>query len=277
LPDFLEVLPAHGAGSLCGKEIGTRLSSTLGYEKRCNPWLVPQEFDKWQRKLLTDNPSPPKYFSRMKQLNVNGMTSAGHLMPVVMAKESIIDCATCCVIDTRSAEAFAACHLKGSLNIPFLPHFPLWAGGVIPENMEIILVVHLSTEAYPVIQALKLIGIDTIKGICEASHWKCSEGDALLTSSPLLSVNELRNKINDYYVLYVRTPAEWNEGHIDGAYHIELAAVPHSLKEIPQDQSIAVICRSGNRASIAASYLSRNGYQHVVNVKGGMQAWWDSK
>src|SRR5262249_44335062 len=93
-----------------------------------------------------------------------------------------------------------------------------------------------------------------------------------LTATPLITVEELQARQGDFWILDVRTPAEWQQGHISGAHLCELTVLEKTLDAIPHSQPIAVVCHSGNRSSVAASLLNQKGWR-ASNVKGGMQAW----
>lgn len=275
LPDYLEILPAHGAGSLCGKEIGSRQSSTLGYERLCNPWLIKQPYETWSANLLKDMPAAPSYFKRLKRLNVTGSQHPipKELPPMLNLEQTLKLIPSCLIIDVRNPELFAAGHLKDAINVPLAPSFTTWVGTVIPENQDVLIVSGESQEAIFAIQSLKLLGIDSIKGVCSTREWHKNEWSEILHRNSLLIVTEVQDNKNNYYILDIRTPGEWNAGHIQEAHHIELALVPNSLSQIPKDKPIAVVCGSGMRASIITSLLNREGYQQAVNVRGGMHAW----
>lgn len=276
LPDLLEIHPGHGAGSLCGKEIGTRETSTLGYEKSCNPWLVPQAYDQWQHHLLQGIPAAPKYFTRMKRLNITGNPDSerSQEMPLLLSKEQIRELhPKCLVVDVRTPEEFAMRHLKGAINVPLGHAFPVWAGIAIPPEREIVLVVDTLGAAQAVIEKLRLIGIDRIVGVCAADKWAAREMDPALVSLPTIKADALKEQLDRFFILDVRTPAEWESGHISGSHHIELPKIMDSLDQLPLSQPIAVLCRSGMRASIVTSLLQNAGFKQAMNVPGGIMAW----
>lgn len=275
LPDSLEIFPAHGAGSLCGKEISSRNSSTLGYERRCNPWLIKQPFEKWSSNLLKDMPIAPKYFKRMKTLNLTGLDHPlpQEMPPLVDLTQTLKLIPECLIIDVRKPDVFAVGHLKNALNIPLSPSFTTWAGAIIPDKCNLLVVASDVQEALFVIQSLKLIGIDSIKGICNTRDWTQSNWPEILHSSPMVNVGDVNAKKEEFFILDVRTQAEWQAGHIAEAHHIELAQIPNALDKLPRDTPIAVFCGSGVRASLIASHLKHEGFSQAVNVRGGMQAW----
>lgn len=258
LPDFLEIYPAHGAGSLCGKGLSARSSSTLGYERLFNPFLVKRPLEKWEELLESDIPAAPANFQRLKRVNLQG--------PMKKTSDSSL------FIDVRSPEQFAKAHIAGSINVPLGHSFCNWIGSVISQETSFGLVVERQEQLPDLIAKLHLIGFDVIgqQLIWDESHLKTQFS---IETLPLVDVDTLAEKLSQQYVLDVRTPAEWHAGHIPGAHHLELALVSENLNQIPKEEAIAVICGSGFRASIIASLLKRNGYQNVANVRGGMNAW----
>ena len=334
LPDFVEVYPAHGAGSLCGKAIGARLSSTVGYEKISNPWLVPQEYQQWLESLQIGSLPIPGYFSHMKGVNVKGpnTSKSGEMPPFLTAEQVKKRSNSTVVVDLRRPDDFAAGNISGSINLPLTPSFPLWAGLVLPVNKELLLVVD-RPEIFPIVQSLNLetavednelrqsfesesllmgadhskklkaapiesdygskdclnslsstavsrlslVGFDNILGVVDVNAISFVEKKELFQPSPQISVETLHAEKNDFYLLDVRNDQEWNTGHIEGAHLMELARAAQHLEDIPADKPVAVICHSGNRASIIASLLKKERGITTFNVKGGMQAWIQAK
>lgn len=281
LPDFTEVFPAHGAGSLCGKAIGSRRSSSLGYERRFNQSLQPMPESQWTETLLRGMPPAPPYFKRMKQVNAKGATVLAEKMPGQkrisakelhdrLAKQDLL------VLDTRSKESFAAAHIPGSISIPLAPNLPSWAGWLLPYDKSIVLVVSQPSEADEVVTHLIRVGFDRIEGWMEdgIDGWE-AHGFAL-GSIPTMSVHDLAEalkKPDAPFVLDVRTDGEWSAGHIDGAKHVQVGLLPDRIREVPKDRPVAVMCGSGYRSSIASSLLKRQGYDRIANIMGGMGAW----
>ena len=281
LPDYTEVFPAHGAGSLCGKAIGSRRSSSLGFERRFNPSMQPMPEPQWTETLLRGMPPAPPYFKRMKQVNAKGATLLAEALPGQkritarelrerMAREDLV------VLDTRPKESFAATHVPGSISIPLAPNLPSWAGWVLPYDKPIVLVSTNSSEANEAVTHLLRIGFDRVEGWLEdgIDGWQ-AQGFAL-GNIPTMSVHELSDRMkqpNPPFVLDVRTDGEWNGGHIDGARHVQLGLLPGRLNDVPSDRPVAVVCGSGYRSSIASSLLKRAGRENITNVMGGMGAW----
>jgi len=280
-PDFTEVMPAHGAGSLCGKAIGSRDSSTLGYERRFNHSLIEKPEHEWVEDLLHEMPLAPSYFARMKKINQQGPPVLGRELPgqTRLSVEQVYEqsCRDCVTLDVRSKEAFAAAHLPGAINIPCDANLATWAGWVLPYDRPIQIVTDDASLVPQVVRQLIRVGIDNIVGYMEGgmNAW-AQAGYPLATLEPL-SVHQLHERLDEVpdelTVLDVRTDGEWNRGHIEGALHIHGGKLEEHLDQVPRDKPVAVVCGSGYRASIAASLLKRAGYEQVANVIGGMTAW----
>jgi hydroxyacylglutathione hydrolase len=281
LPDFTEIFPGHGAGSLCGKAIGSRRSSTIGYERRFNRALRRADESQWTETLLKDMPLAPPYFRRMKEVNARGPALLGHQFPGgrrFSAKE-IHDrlCDNCMVVDVRPKEAFAAAHIPGSINIPFGPSFASWAGWVLPYDKRLVIVPGEPAEMPEVVTHLIRVGLDQIEGFMEDGIEVWENQGFAIARLDTISVQELDVRLKQApdrpFVLDVRTDGEWKGGHIDGAVHVHGGVLKERLRDVPKDRPIAVICGTGYRGSIAASFLKSQGYDNVANVLGGMTAW----
>jgi hydroxyacylglutathione hydrolase len=277
LPDFTEIFPGHGAGSLCGKAIGSRASSTLGYERRFNAALLQKPEEEWINDLMEQMPLSPPYFARMKRVNREGPIVIGAELPGRRrwSARALYErrCENCLIVDVRSKEAFAAAHIPGAINIPFGPTLPTWAGWVLPYDRPTLMVVDHPEQMPHVVNHLIRVGFDDIQGYLEGGMdaWQTSGYEmATLTTLP---VQSLPDRLADVTVLDVRTEKEWSAGHIAGAIHIHGGKLQESFGLVPRDKPVVVICGSGYRGSIAASFLKREGYEDVANVLGGMSAW----
>lgn len=281
VPDITEIFPAHGAGSLCGKAISSRRSSTVGFERKFNSVLTRKPEEQWIRDLMADMPLAPPYFLRMKKVNKEGPAILGPELPGLRrwSVKEVHDrvCDKCLVLDVRSKEAFAAAHIPDAINIPFGPQLPTWAGWVLPYDRPIQLIVDHATQVPEVVTHLIRVGFDEVQGYVQGGidGWETSGFPLAMLGT--MSVHQLRDRVaqgtDRVTVLDVRTEKEWNAGHIDGAIHIHGGKLQERFADVPQGQPVAVICGSGYRASIAASFLQREGYADVTNVVGGMSAW----
>lgn len=275
LPDSLEVFPSHGAGSLCGKNIGAGPSTTLGYERKCNPGLEKKPFDLWMKSLQDEMPTPPSYFKRMKAENVMGakLSASKQTLKNLAPEQVKVFRENAIFVDTRRPDEFSLASLPGAVNIPPSPMFPFWAAIAIDPAKEIVLIVENGDEAPPLIQALKLVGLDSISGVCALSQWSFEEKKEMLKPAPQIDVEEVHSHLERYYVLDVRNDREWGAGHIRGSHHHELTHVLQQLDKLPLEKPIGVLCHSGNRASVVASLLAKRQGAKVFNIRGGIQEW----
>ena len=281
LDDHIEVFPTHVSGSLCGGNIGSRLSTTIGYERKTNAILarVSSSEQFVEECIRLDNlPAVPPYWRRMRQQNLDGPAPLGILPepPALMPDdfEAATDDNTF-VVDARSPEAFAGGHVPWALNVPNGGSFATWAGTVLPAGARVLLVLDRPSELWDVTWNLLRIGYDLPVGWLATgiAGWKSS--GRRLESLSQMDVHELRTKIADrsVEVLDVRQPAEWDERHIDGATFITGAELPGRLEDVPAEPPVAVFCSTGLRSSICASLLARSGRTGIFNVPGGMSAW----
>jgi hydroxyacylglutathione hydrolase len=282
LPDHVQVFPTHVAGSLCGGSIGSMLSTTVGYERRMNHQLARLEDVEGfvERCLeLKDLPTVPPYWRRMRRQNTEGPRRLGVLAPPpalrpdefarFSAEEEVV------VLDCRSPEAFAA-HIPGALNVGAGTSFSTWAGTVLPEDAQTLLVVEDARELTELCWQLLRIGYPMPWGWLAGGMkaWRTSGREIELM--PQWTVRDLRREVDrerDLLVLDVRQPAEWSEGHIPGALHISGGELPGRVTEVDRERRVAVICGSGYRSSVSASLLKHHGHDQVFNVLGGMTAW----
>lgn len=276
LPDFLEIFPGHAEGSFCGKSLKSRTTSTLGFERLFNPYFKRESQEKWVENVKKDPLPIPPYFRRLKHMNIQGPSLLNSLKAEIWdPKKKVPHLRELFLLDVRHPEVFAAAHIKESLNIPLSHSFCQWAGWMLPPHLPIGLVVERTHVYSEVVDQLRLIGFDQDMWIIQISEnepdFPCS-----FSSFPVMEVEELAKqqpKFESLYVLDVRSRDEWRSGHIPGANHLELNCLESALKQLPHDRSIALLCRSGQRASLAASLLQKHGFSSVMNVRGGMQAW----
>jgi hydroxyacylglutathione hydrolase len=281
LPDFVEVYPTHVAGSLCGGHIGSRLSTTIGYERRLNRLLADlSDANALVRHCLDlkDLPAVPPYWPRMRRLNTAGPPPLGVLAdPPPLGVEAFEhrrrDGAI--VLDCRSPEAFTA-HVPGAVNVGIGTSFPTWAGSVLPYDRPLILVLEQPDDLWEVCWQLLRIGYELPQGWLAGGMlaWRTAGMPIdILPQWTLWQLHEAIERDRDLLVLDVRQPAEWSAGHIARATHITGAELTRRLDEIPRERPVAAICGSGYRSSVAASILQRHGHPAIFNVLGGMTGW----
>ena len=278
-PDSPRIWPGHGAGSACGKGIGVRPSSTLGSERMANWALQHQEEDAFVRAVLEGQPEPPRYFGRMKWINREGPPVLGGLPRPPRAEadqlEEVLKKGDP-VVDTRPATAFAAGHVPGSVNIPLGPSFPTWAASLLPYDRDLYLIVEGAAAVEDAVRDLTTVGMDAVAGYFgrEAlSTW--ARGGKELARIAQITAPELIRRLDSgrVTVVDVRTPAEWDAGHLPGARNLPLGSLPDRLDELGRDEPLVVHCQSGARSAIAASLLRARGLTDVTNLADGFADW----
>ena len=282
LDDHVEVHPGHGAGSLCGAGIGAEPHSTIGRERRSNPMLKHVDRDAFVAAVLGDLPETPSYFARMKRMNRDGPPLVGFAdgyqgvpaIDVGAACEAVREGAI--VIDLRDGDAFCAAHPSAAVHMAFGPRIGYWAGWVLPEDSRIVLIAANAHEAAEAGRQLLRVGFDRIEGYVEGGIDAWRAAGLPISRIPQITAQELRERLrrdDDLAVVDVRTPHEWNDGHLEGAIHIPVGDLGMSVASLQRRGSLATICEGGYRSLLAASLLARAGLANVVNVTGGMTAY----
>ena len=276
LDDGVLVYPAHGSGSICGSEISSQAFSTLGYEKKTNPYLKLDKEAFVQKCVDTELLVPP-YFRKMEQYNLNGAPqllrlpepkelSVGEFEAGMAETDSV-------VVDTRMPNAFAGSHISGSLSI-WLGGTAFYPGWLLNYEQRVLLVLERKSDVQRVSRHFWRLGFDNIYGfLCKGmSEWQ--EQGKPISHVHTMSATELKEKLERYVVLDVREPSEWHEeGIIKGAETIFFADLPQKADALERNRRYAVICSAGNRSSIAVSILEQKGFIRAANVLGGMTAW----
>lgn len=272
LPDYLQIWPAHGAGSACGKGLGAIPSSTVGYEKRFNPGLRFHDEQEFVDYILSDQPETPYYFAVMKRVNKEGPALVRTLPPVEALYPDFLTEAAgrYPVIDTMPAAEFAKAHVPGTINIP-AGALVRWAGFLVDYSEPVYLVAgEESLDA--ILSRLRSIGIDKVGGYFDTRA--VSEAGLRTEAYESASPEELRPRIEsgDATVLDVRAATEHREGHIPGARHRFVGKLLREMNGAERSKPVVVHCLGGERSAIAASLLRRAGYD-VVDMSGGYRAW----
>ncbi|GAB4546310.1 MAG: MBL fold metallo-hydrolase [Phycisphaerales bacterium] len=279
IPDFVQVWPAHGAGSACGKALGAVPMSTIGYEKRFNPALkAATDEQTFVDFILSGQPEPPMYFANMKRLNKVGPPVLGGLpKPERMTTDDLaaLDTAHVALVDTRPWDRFRSGHVPGSLSLILSKSFNTDAGSLVREDEDIVLVID-EAHLEEAIRDLIRIGLDRIVGWCPASEVDALDPARLATIDEI-DPDEAASLIESRRVdvLDVRRATEFEGGHIAGAVNIAHTRLPARLDEVPAGERLLINCRSGARSARASAYLKRLG-RDVINLKGGYLAWQQS-
>ncbi len=276
LPDYIQVWPGHGAGSACGKALGSVPSTTVGYEKVRN-WAFHYENDEkgFVQYLLADQPEPPKYFAMMKKLNKVDrplLTEVPKLKKLSAAELKDALAKGMKLIDARDKSDFAAGYIPGSLNIQGNNSFGTWAGWFLKYDESFILLADES-KLDDLTRKLMRIGLDNIYGyVPSTSVW--TEDGGKLDVANVISLEEAKKQIKEgIQVIDLRGASEYNTGHIANALNVFVGTLPENLDKISKDEKVIIHCQSGDRAAIAYSILARNGYKNAFNFSGGINEW----
>jgi rhodanese-related sulfurtransferase len=278
LSDDVIVYPGHGAGSLCGKKLGTARSTTIRTERLTNYALQTKSKEEFIQELTSHLPPRPEYFPQDAQINREGAPALSELPELVPisagALKSLLDQRTL-VVDVRSGDQFASAHVPGSLSIPLSGEFASWAGIVLGLSSRPVLIADSQQQLSEARTRLARVGIDDLQGYLEGGIEAWTAAGFALAELPVVNVHMLARRLETQpsHVLDVRRKPEWDAGHIEGAVWRSLDDFKAGLPELDQDAEIAVHCKSGYRSLIACSLLQRAGFQNVVNVSGGFVAW----
>jgi hydroxyacylglutathione hydrolase len=279
LPDATRVYPAHGAGSLCGRNISSETSSSIGEQRRFNYALQPMSREDFIRMTTTDLPEAPAYFSRDVAINRGGAGELDRLpeppdLPpdavARMQREGAI------VLDTRPAAQYGTAHVPGSLQIGLGGQFASWAGALIPAEAPIVLVAEEPEQVREARLRLARVGLEKVVGVLEGGIEAWEASGRPLASIEQIAVDELERRLREgqgLEVVDVRRPMEWLSGHIAQARHLPLNDLPKRAAELSPGDPVAVVCAGGYRSSIATSLLEQQGLRRLTNVVGGMSAW----
>jgi glyoxylase-like metal-dependent hydrolase (beta-lactamase superfamily II)/rhodanese-related sulfurtransferase len=280
LPADLEVYPAHGQGSLCGRGMSAKGVSTLGYERRANPMLGFADFAGFKAAVMARFPARPKSFSHIIETNRQGAPLldrcpvARELSPerfeAAMAAPGTV------VIDTRDAAAFGGTHIPGSLNIGFEKQLANWVGMSVAPDSKILLVAENRERAGAMRLELLRIGYDDILGHLAGGMAAWTQSGRRVASLAQTSVHDLAAALAGEApptLLDVRTEAEWETGHIAQAFHQSFADILDRGLDLCFSGPVAVVCGSGYRSNIIGSALAAKGCNDVRSVAGGMTAW----
>jgi hydroxyacylglutathione hydrolase len=279
LPEFLQVWPAHGAGSACGKALGAVPQSTVGYEKRQNPAvLASSDLNRFISYVLDGQPEPPLYFGRMKRQNRDGPALLGEQrVPRRLGAGELggLAASGATVIDTRPWAQFRAGHLSGALHAPLNSNFiPVVGSYITDDSSELSLVVEPERLDLAV-RCLARIGLDRVAAFVspqELDSYRAGGGKTETT--PEIDAGELNSrwKRRGEVVLDVRRAQEYQSGHIDGATNIAHTRLAARINEIPRDRPVLVHCQGGGRSAFATAFLRQHGID-ATNVAGGFGAW----
>ena len=281
LDDSVEVYPAHGAGSMCGKNLSTETFSTIGQQRKFNYALQPMTKEEFIKMMTTDLPEAPAYFAKDAEINRAGAAAMDQLpQPPPLTPAEVFERAQdgAVILDVRSAAEFGAGHIPGSVNIGLGGQFASWAGSLIPLNSAIVIVAESEEKVGEAQIRLARVGLESVIGFLAGGIYGWNQTGFEVDAVPQISVSELKNLIEtrtDLQLIDVRRPAEYQSGHAPGAITAPLAKLRDVLPSLRLDLSkpTAVICAGGYRSSAATSILQPQGFVDLLNVTGGTTAW----
>ena len=278
LPDTVEVYPAHGAGSLCGRNISSETSSTIGQQRQFNYALRPMPKEEFVRMMTTDLPEAPAYFSRDVAINRGGASELAELPdpPALEARDvEVLQKKGAIVLDTRPAAQYGAGHVPGSLHIGLSGQFASWAGALVSPGTPMLIVAEDEEQVREARLRLARVGLDNVAGYLAGGILEWDRAGLRLATLEQINVAELDERLREgaVRVVDVRRPGEWQSGHIATALHLPLNDLAEKADDLSREEPLAVVCAGGFRSSIGTSLLERQGFHRITNVVGGMAAW----
>ena len=280
LPDETLVYPAHGAGSLCGKNISSDTVSTLGDQRRFNYALQPMTKEQFIRIVAADQPDAPAYFTFDAILNTRERPTLEKsleqvLQPIELDEVLRMSDTGAQLLDVRDAAEYAKGHLAGSINIGLGGQYATWAGSILNSTVPIVIIAEPGREQEAALR-LGRIGFDHVKGYLKDGMGALAERQDLVWSTERVSPPMLAEELaaqNPPVVIDIRTPHEWSAGHLNRSINVPLAQLQQRINELPHNRRIAVHCAGGYRSSIAASILHQHGLTNLIELAGGITAW----
>jgi hydroxyacylglutathione hydrolase len=280
LPDETLVYPAHGAGSLCGKNLSSDTVSSLGDQRRFNYALQPMSKEEFIRLVTADQPDAPPYFTYDAILNTREHATLDKNLeqvhrPIELDEVLQMGDAGAQILDVRDAAEYAKGHLAGSLNIGLGGQYATWAGTVLDRAKPIVIIADPGREQEAALR-LGRIGFDHVKGYMNGGMAALAGRPDLVWPTERVSAPMVAEELaspDPPLLLDIRNPREWVTKHIDGSVNVPLNHLQERIAEIPRDRRIAVHCAGGYRSSIAASILHQYGITNLIEMAGGLAAW----
>lgn len=280
LPDFCEVYPAHGAGSLCGRAVGAKRTSTIGYERRFNAALNIEDKKEFIKSLTTNMPGAPDHFSRCSAINGKGPALVRALPELVAlgppAFKDKADQKGTIVLDIRSYESFGGQYIPDAYHIDFGGNFATFAGWILPPDKEILIVADSLGQAQEACTWLRRVGLDRVTGYLDGGMFAWATQGLPTGHVQQLSAQQLNAMAlagDSMTLVDVRAQSEYEANHIEGAMNIPVAELRTRHTELDKNRPITLVCSTGHRSSLGASLLKQQGFEEVSNVAGGMTGY----
>ncbi len=279
LPDYCEVYPAHGMGSLCGRAMSAKRTSTIGYERKYNYALQIFDIQEFVHSLTSDMPAAPDHFARCSEINRIGPRLMKSLQPPQpMNPKAFFESTKSgkgTILDVRSYPAFSGLHLPGSWNIDLAGSFATQAGWVIPPERDIFLVVEGNEQVDEAALQLRRVGLDSVAAFLERGMLAWGVNGLPVDCVPVITPQRANDMVvsEKATIIDVRSAEEMTDDCVSGSIQIPWHDLRSRHKELSRDGKYIVMCKGGQRASIAASILKMNGFANVFNMGGGFTAY----
>jgi len=280
LPDETLVYPAHGAGSLCGKNLSTDTVSTIGEQRKYNYALAPMSRERFIEIVTADQPDTPAYFTYDAILNSRERPTLDDMLvrelrPLTLPQvlDLLEDGAQ--LVDTREPAEFDGAHIRGALSIGLGGSFATWCGTLLDPQRPVVLTGEPGCEAEAATR-LGRIGFDNVAGYLAGGMQQLDQAQKLVERTERITARSAAEQLAASappLLIDVRTTREWRDAHIDGAINLPLAQLAERLDTLPTDRRLLVYCASGYRSAIAVSLLRRERLPRVANLVGGLAAW----
>ena len=277
LDDSVEVWPAHGAGSSCGRNISNKTSSTIGEQRKTNYALQPMSKEQFVKLTASELPPPPQYFSHDAEINRQGARPLDELPPPHALSPAEVRARMdrgVTAIDVRAAASYGNAHVPGSLNLGLTGNFAPWAGALIQVDKPLVVIADDAEEARQAQLRLARVGMERVEGYLDGGIAAWHAAGLPLVAVSQMPVDELRARLAEgveLQIFDVRRPGEYQSGHVPGAINVPLDSM--EKQSLDPSRPTAVLCASGYRSSAATSLLERKGFKEVYNVTGGTTAW----
>ena len=279
LPDETLVYPAHGAGSLCGKNLSQDTVSTIGTQRRYNYALQPMSREAFIRLVGGDQPEAPAYFSYDAEMNRRvrptlEQSLSRELRPLALDEVLAVQRKGGQLLDVREPADFAAGHLAASTNIGLGGRFATWSGTLLSHDRPIVIVAARGTEGQAAMR-LGRIGFDNVLGFLDGGIEAAKDRPDLVRRTERLTSAALREMLDAGPVplVDVRFEGEWKQGAIPGSRNVPLHRLRERIADIPSGRPVVVYCQTGLRSSTAASLLEEAGHTGIMDLIGGFSAW----
>ncbi|MAT15757.1 MAG: MBL fold metallo-hydrolase [Planctomyces sp.] len=276
LPDATLVYPAHGAGSMCGKSLGTEAVSTIGEQRKYNYALQPMSKEEFMQLVEADQPDAPGYFVHDAIMNRSERASLDESMadskPLTLDEILAGEANTVQILDTRDAIEFAGAHLRGAINIPIDGKYATWAGTVLVKELPIAVIAD-EDRVNESIMRLGRIGFDNVIGYLQEGMQALTDHPDLIAQTRRVTAAAVSEMDGHPVILDVRTLSERKQGYIEDSLNIPLNHLQQDVDSVPEDRPVIVHCAGGYRSAIATSLLQHLGRTNVYDLVGGYKAW----